>query len=112
MSVEKASATRTNLVAPPIGNNFTIPTRCDGNNYIVIDHNFDTINCIYKYNINTDKWININGVNNIINMKDFSAALNVNKQILFLFHYDSITQIQLNNSNINNIINIIIQYDQ
>eukprot|EP01084_Bolivina_argentea_P086278 155944_1 len=84
-----------------------IPTGVDQNNYIVIDEKVlsSGINCIYKYNIDTNKWNKISGLNNIRNVSYFSAALDVKKQILYLIHSDSVRQIQLNNNNINNINN-------
>eukprot|EP01084_Bolivina_argentea_P047356 87245_1 len=69
-----------------------IPTGIDSNNYIIIDHN----SC-YKYNIDNDKWIKIDGFENI---KRFSAAtLDIKKGILFLFQSNSMTQIALKNNN-------------
>eukprot|EP01084_Bolivina_argentea_P131598 232258_1 len=82
-----------------------IPTGMDTNNYLVIDRDFwcSKINCIYKYDIDNDKWIKIHGFNNIDNiMSQFSAALDVKKQILFLSQNDCVTQIQLNDNNIRN----------
>eukprot|EP01084_Bolivina_argentea_P022989 42783_1 len=81
----------------------TIPTGIDKNNYFVIDyHLFSTeFNCIFKYNIDNDRWSKIDGLN--INTRDISlcSTVYVKKQILYLIQKDSVSQIQLNNSNIN-----------
>eukprot|EP01084_Bolivina_argentea_P093484 168135_1 len=79
------------------------PTGMNANNYFIIDTNDprSKINCIYKYNIDNDKWIKINDFNTMENMSPFSAALDVKKQILFLSSKDCVTEIQLNNNNIN-----------
>eukprot|EP01084_Bolivina_argentea_P051260 94293_1 len=71
-----------------------IPTGIDRNNYLVVEYDFVKINCIYKYDIDNDKWIKINGFNNMENISSFSAALDVKKQILFLLSLDYVTQIQ------------------
>eukprot|EP01084_Bolivina_argentea_P051259 94292_1 len=101
------------------GSNYpTVPTGMDKNNYIVIDHDrlCTKINCIHKYDINddkwieidgfnkydiyNDKWIEIDGFNNMENLHGFSNALDVKKQTLFLLHRNCLTQMQLNNNNI------------
>eukprot|EP01084_Bolivina_argentea_P302732 522589_1 len=88
----------------PITDYMTVPAGIDQNNYIVIGRQFtlQRISCVYKYNINTDKWRNISGLNNIQNISSCSATLDVKKQILYLFHSDSVSEIQLNDSNTNN----------
>eukprot|EP01084_Bolivina_argentea_P086279 155945_1 len=109
MSATEASAKWINLCAPDINISgfMTIPTGRDRHNYIVVDRWFLSrrINSIYKYNIDSNKWNKIDGLNNIQNIAQCSAALDVKKQILFLFHGDSVSEIQLNNNNINNINN-------
>eukprot|EP01084_Bolivina_argentea_P077098 139785_1 len=82
-----------------------IPTGLDINNYIAINYSFHNskINCIYKYNTDTDKWSKIDGCNDIQNIPQFTAALDTKKQMLFLSHNLNITQIQLNNGNIETI---------
>eukprot|EP01084_Bolivina_argentea_P119175 211333_1 len=81
-----------NLTDCPISssNAINIPMGIDGNNYIVIDDH--KISCMYKYDVQTDKWIKMNGFKNISYL---SAALDVKKQILFLFCRDCLTQISL-----------------
>eukprot|EP01084_Bolivina_argentea_P123189 218314_1 len=81
-----------------------IPFGTDKNNYIVIDWQFSSekLNCIYKYNVNIDKWSKIDGLNNVPNISRCSVTLDVKKQILYLIHTDSVSEIQLNNSNISN----------
>eukprot|EP01084_Bolivina_argentea_P123190 218315_1 len=44
----------------------------------------------------------IDGLNNIQNILLCSATLDVKKQILYLIHKNSVSEIQLNNSNISN----------
>eukprot|EP01084_Bolivina_argentea_P313309 542560_1 len=105
MSTDKASTKWINLLACPITDYMTIPNGTDRNNYIIIDREFNVskrINCIYKYDINTNKWNKISGLNNMQNISPCSATLDVKKQILYLIHKDSVSEIQLNNSNINN----------
>eukprot|EP01084_Bolivina_argentea_P086281 155948_1 len=106
MSATEASAKWINLCAPDINISgfMTIPTGRDRHNYIVVDRWFlsRTINGICKYNINTNKWNKIDGLNNIQNISPFSATLDVKKQILYLIHRHSVSEIQLNNSNIHN----------
>eukprot|EP01084_Bolivina_argentea_P009148 17106_1 len=85
---------------PSSTNTITIPTGADRNNYIVIHHGLNFIH-IYKYNIETDKWIKMD-FNNTGNIKTFTSALHVKKDILYLLHRNSVTQIQLNNNHINN----------
>eukprot|EP01084_Bolivina_argentea_P168889 292795_1 len=77
-----------------------MPSGIDLNNYIIIDHDWisNKINCIYKYNINTDKWRKIDVCNDIPNITWFSAALDAKKQILFLSQKHCITQIELNSA--------------
>eukprot|EP01084_Bolivina_argentea_P246909 413124_1 len=76
------------------------PIGVDRDNYIVIDAKFK-INCIYKYDIDNDKWIKMDGFN-VENIQSFSAALDVKKQILFVSSHSCVTQIELNNNNITN----------
>eukprot|EP01084_Bolivina_argentea_P155015 270176_1 len=99
------------LIAHPsnkTSNFVSLPTGTNANNYIAIDPYFScfsskiNIKSIHKYNIDNDTWSTIDGCNDIQNISGFSAALHVKKQILFLFHKDSVRQIQLNNNNINN----------
>eukprot|EP01084_Bolivina_argentea_P159878 278463_1 len=84
-----------------VGTRISIATGMDKNNYICIDRSFlgDEIYCIYKYNIDIDKWTKIDGFNGMKNISAFSAALDIKKQILFLLHRRCLTEIQLNNSN-------------
>eukprot|EP01084_Bolivina_argentea_P136348 240134_1 len=81
-----------------------IPTGIEANNYVVIDHNRlpFKINSIHKYNIEHDKWIKMDNFNNAETICEFSAVLDVKKQILFLLREDCLTEIQLNNNNIRN----------
>eukprot|EP01084_Bolivina_argentea_P052326 96121_1 len=107
MSANEASAKWINLLTCPITDFMTIssiPTGTDKSNYIVIDRMFTSkgINCIHKYNTNTNKWNKMPGLDNIQNISLFSATLDVNKQILYLIHRHSVSEIQLNNSNIHN----------
>ncbi len=46
----------------------SIPTGGDRNNYIVIDRTYLS-HRIHKYNIDINKWIEIDGINNIENKK-------------------------------------------
>eukprot|EP01084_Bolivina_argentea_P074521 135184_1 len=101
MSTNEVSTKWSNLLACPITDYMIVPTGTDRNNYIVID-DAETTNCIYKYNINTNKWNKISGLNNIHNISSFAATLDVKKQILYLIRSDSVSEIQLNDSNINN----------
>eukprot|EP01084_Bolivina_argentea_P220591 373825_1 len=78
----------------------TIPTGIDANNCIVIGRTWK-INHIYKYNIHNDNWLKLN-INNLGNISMFTAALNVEKQTLFLCHSNNLTEIQLNNNHISN----------
>eukprot|EP01084_Bolivina_argentea_P034226 63341_1 len=95
MSTNEPSTLWINLPTCPITDYMTIPTGTDRNNYIVIERKWlsKSINCIYKYNINTNKWNKISGLNNIHNISYFSAALDVKKHLLYLSHKDSVTQI-------------------
>eukprot|EP01084_Bolivina_argentea_P052955 97212_1 len=88
---------------PSIGS-IHIPIGIDRNNYIAIDHNAgcNKINCIYKYNIENDKWIKMDCFNNVQNVSRFLAALDAKKQILFLVHHKSVTQMRLNTNHICN----------
>eukprot|EP01084_Bolivina_argentea_P119178 211337_1 len=83
-----------NLTDYPISYSYAIdiPNGANGNNYIAIEHCSKEIKCIYKYDVQTDKWIKMNGFKNISYL---SAALDVKKQILFLFCRDCLTQISL-----------------
>eukprot|EP01084_Bolivina_argentea_P294453 506622_1 len=78
-----------------------IPTGMDGNNYIVITCDWwdGKIQNVYKYNIDRNKWTQINGVNDIEHISVGCASLNTKKQILFLLNCDMLTQIRLNSSN-------------
>eukprot|EP01084_Bolivina_argentea_P056545 103463_1 len=78
----------------------TIPTGIDENNYIAIDHGrfSEKIHCIYKYDIDDDKWNTLDGSNNIGATTVYSATLDVKKQILFLFCNHYLTEIELNNN--------------
>eukprot|EP01084_Bolivina_argentea_P180952 312573_1 len=86
----------------------SIPSGANRDNFILIDFNFNwisgtfTINCIYKYNTDTDKWSKIDGSSDIGDIPQFSATLDVKKQILYLVHNDSVREIQLNDINITN----------
>eukprot|EP01084_Bolivina_argentea_P313311 542568_1 len=104
MCSNQDSAKWIDVASCPITDFITIPTGINRNNYIVIDRKFasNRINCIYKYDINTNKWNKISGLNNMQNISPCSATLDVKKQILYLIHKDSVSEIQLNNSNINN----------
>eukprot|EP01084_Bolivina_argentea_P202054 345271_1 len=106
MSTTQPSTQWISLKKCPIIDSIRIPMGIDRNNYIVIDYDScsNKINCIYKYNIDNDKWIKMNSFNNVKNISTFSASLNVKRQILFLFHYNSVTEISLNT-------NHIIKYD-
>eukprot|EP01084_Bolivina_argentea_P080974 146652_1 len=100
MSTNQPSTIWVNLASYPATDCMEIPTPIDRNNYIIIDNEFyrDRIACIYKYNIDNDKWTKINGFNNIQNISAYvCASLDVKKQILFLWKPDQLTQIQLNN---------------
>eukprot|EP01084_Bolivina_argentea_P159877 278462_1 len=85
-----------------VGTRISIATGMDKNNYICIDRSFlgDEIYCIYKYNIDIDKWTKIDGFNGVENISAFSATLDIKKQILFLCRQRCLTQIQLNNNHI------------
>eukprot|EP01084_Bolivina_argentea_P313310 542563_1 len=104
MSTNEVSTKWINLLACPITDYMTSPTGTDRSNYIIIDRKFASkrINQIHKYNTNTNKWNKISGLNNMQNISPCSATLDVKKQILYLIHKDSVSEIQLNNSNINN----------
>eukprot|EP01084_Bolivina_argentea_P123191 218316_1 len=70
MSTNEVSPKWMNLRAPTITDYMTIPIGTDKNNYIVIDWEFpsEKLNCVYKYNVNIDKWSKIDGLNNIQNI--------------------------------------------
>ncbi len=88
-----------------------VPSGIDKNNYIVIDSNFGEMS-IYKYNIESDKWIKID-FKKPGRISTFSSFIDVTNQILYLFQRKSATQIQLNNNNIiTNKHNIEIDYSQ
>eukprot|EP01084_Bolivina_argentea_P091299 164372_1 len=89
------------LTACPCLNRFIVPNGIDIGNYIAIDVAYTQINCIYKYHTDTDKWNRIDGCNDIQKDKRVSAALDVKKHLLYLSNGDSVTQIQLNNGNMN-----------
>eukprot|EP01084_Bolivina_argentea_P080973 146650_1 len=101
MSTNQTSTIWVNLASCPATEAMEIPTGIDRNNYIVMDNELYPsykIKCIYKYNIDNDKWTKINGFNNIQNISAYvCASLDVKKQILFLWKPDQLTQIQLNN---------------
>eukprot|EP01084_Bolivina_argentea_P207077 353394_1 len=97
MSTTHSSVKWSYLVSCP-SNEVRIPTGRDGNNYIVMDR---IINCVYKYNIENDIWIKID-FNNPEKRITFSAALDVKKQILFLFTKHSIIQMTLDYNYISN----------
>eukprot|EP01084_Bolivina_argentea_P210507 358273_1 len=105
MSTNELSTEWINLCACPITDYMTIPTGIDANNYIVIDRKFaaNRLNCIYKYNINTNKWSKLAGLNVLKDFTRFNAAMDVRKQVLYLFHSDYLTQIQTNSHYIDNI---------
>eukprot|EP01084_Bolivina_argentea_P313315 542575_1 len=105
MSTNQSSITWTDLTACPstIGG-LVIPTGRDANNYIVIDYKagWTKINCIlYKYNIKSDKWIK-KDFNNTENVTNCFAALDIKKQILYLFIQNSVTQMTLDYNHIRN----------
>eukprot|EP01084_Bolivina_argentea_P295208 508176_1 len=106
MSAIKSSTKYIHLASCPSSiNDITVPTTIDRNNYIVIDYG-DQCDCVYKYNVENDKWNKIYvATSSCFSFLDtsscFSAALDVKNQILFLFRDNCMTQIQLNN-NINN----------
>eukprot|EP01084_Bolivina_argentea_P009147 17103_1 len=102
MSAQQLSIKWTDLALCPSSsfNRINIPTGADRNNYIVIHRELNFIH-MHKYNIETDKWIKM-GFNNRRNIKTFTSALHVKKDILYLLHRNSVTQIQLNNNHISN----------
>eukprot|EP01084_Bolivina_argentea_P161842 281682_1 len=100
MSTTQPSAKWLSLMSCP-ADNLIIPNGIHGNNYIIMDST-NAINCMYKYDIDSDKWNKLNGFNNLENISIWSTALNTQKQTLFLFRLNYITEIQLNNNNINN----------
>eukprot|EP01084_Bolivina_argentea_P215233 365404_1 len=104
MSANKPTTKFVHLTSCPNTGYITVPTGIDKNNYIVIDTDIyhRKINCVHKYDVDNDKWIKIDGLNNIENMSYFSATLDVNKQILFLSRMNYITQIELNSHSIKN----------
>eukprot|EP01084_Bolivina_argentea_P086276 155942_1 len=88
--------------------NMIVPYGIDDNNYIVIarcnsiyEFEKNYIICIYKYNIDTDQWIKMNDYNQVLNTSAYSAALNVNKQILFILVSKTLTEIKLDTCEIN-----------
>eukprot|EP01084_Bolivina_argentea_P220702 373989_1 len=101
MSTNQSTEKWIHLTAPP-SKTVILPNGVDKNNYIVIDWDWQSkkINCICKYNINTDKWTKINGCNDIENIPAFSAAVDTKNQVLFLSYKGYVTQIHLNNGNI------------
>eukprot|EP01084_Bolivina_argentea_P313314 542574_1 len=108
MSTDEISNKWINLRAPRIIHHMTVPTGVERDNYVIIDRDFNSniIRYIYKYNINNDKWVKMDCIKNLNlkNVAEFSgsAALDVNKQILYLLHNEVITQICLKNGNVNN----------
>eukprot|EP01084_Bolivina_argentea_P227771 384738_1 len=86
MSTNTTSTNWVHLTSFPSISFIKIPTGTDRNNYIVVDVDVwnSKINCLYKYNIDNNKWIKINGFNNMKNISLFSSAFDANKQILFL----------------------------
>eukprot|EP01084_Bolivina_argentea_P295207 508174_1 len=111
MSANEVSAKWINLCACPVADYMTIATGTNKNNYIIIGRKFfsSSIHCIYKYNINTNKWSKICGLNNC-NTQKFNAAVDPKKQTLYLFHKDSLTQIQTNLT-YNNIVDNKVTYN-
>eukprot|EP01084_Bolivina_argentea_P313317 542578_1 len=103
MSTDKPSTKWNSLNLCPASEFIDCPSGVDRDNYVVIDRSFGwtKINCIYKYNIDNDKWIKMDGFN-VENIRTFSAALDINKQMLLLSRPGCVTQIQLNNNNISN----------
>eukprot|EP01084_Bolivina_argentea_P151397 264245_1 len=103
MSTTESSATWVSVASFPGIGHIIVPTGTDQNNYIVIDGEYSSteIETIYKYNVDANKWSTIDSFNNQ-NILRFPSALDVKKQILFLFSFYSVTQIQLNSSNIIN----------
>eukprot|EP01084_Bolivina_argentea_P008956 16769_1 len=87
---------------PTNTSSITIPTGIDRNNYIVMRNSWswNKTNCIYKYDIDNDKWTKIDGFSDVQITSHFSAALDVNQQTLFLSQNECIMQMQLNNNNI------------
>eukprot|EP01084_Bolivina_argentea_P214877 364748_1 len=109
MSTNLTTETWTDLATFPVNVTQTrgnVPTGIDGNNDICIDYTWNKndggkINCIYKYNTNTDKWNPIDGFNDIQTTDLLlSSAINVKEQILFLSSRYYVTQIQLNNGKV------------
>eukprot|EP01084_Bolivina_argentea_P091300 164373_1 len=89
------------LTTCPCINRLIVPNGTDINNYIAMDVNWTEISYIYNYNTDTDKWNRIDGFNDINKNPWFSATLDVKKHLLYLSNGDSVTQIQLNNGNMN-----------
>eukprot|EP01084_Bolivina_argentea_P227769 384736_1 len=102
MCTNQENATWMMLASCSSANFIDIPSGMDRNNYIIADCGSSKIKCMHKYNIDTDKWIKMNGFNiNKENVPLFSVpALDVKQRILFLLTKDYVIQIQLNNNNI------------
>eukprot|EP01084_Bolivina_argentea_P249760 418259_1 len=85
-------------------NHIRIPTGIDKNNYIAIENEWwlleESVICIHKYDIDNNKWIKMDGVNNTEIISYCCTSFDVKKQILFLLNRDQLTQMQLNNTNI------------
>eukprot|EP01084_Bolivina_argentea_P059148 107967_1 len=112
MSTKETSTKWHNLLACPATSFIRIPTGIDKNNYIVIEFDqkdvemsilTNNVISIYKYNTNTYKWNKITDLNNY-GVQHFSATFDATKQILYLFHTNSLTEIQISNNHINNVI--------
>eukprot|EP01084_Bolivina_argentea_P218974 371478_1 len=76
------------------------PTGIDKNNYIIIDHHFSKINCIHKYDINTDNWLKINVSNQLEVSTGFTSTFNAKKQVIHIFSNNCLTYLQLTNNTI------------
>eukprot|EP01084_Bolivina_argentea_P009082 17009_1 len=106
MSTNLSSTKWISLFDYPTNNSLFTPSGMDKDNYIVFDRTFSKINSIYKYNIDNNKWIQMESFNSMTfgntSSSRLSAALDVTKKLLYLFCPDILTQIQLNNNNITN----------
>eukprot|EP01084_Bolivina_argentea_P307289 531102_1 len=103
MSASQSLTSWVQLTSCPT-NTIDIPIGIDRNNYIVIDRNVESnkINCIYKYNIENDKWIKMDSFSSE-NVSHFSTAtLDAKKQILFLVGHNTMTQMRFNTNQISN----------
>eukprot|EP01084_Bolivina_argentea_P307288 531101_1 len=103
MSANQSLTSWAQLTSCPT-NTTSVPIGIDRNNYIAIDGDalLNKINCIYKYNIENDKWIKMDSFSSE-NVSHFSTAtLDAKKQILFLAGRNSMTQMRLNTNQISN----------